>query len=211
MFDIGWGEMLVIAIVLLLVVGPKELPGMLRSFGKTTAKLRVMANDFRKQFDEALKEADLDDLKTLNKDVRKLNPVNEIRKALSPMEEAARDVRSGLDKAMNPTGSSAAGSQAAKPATPAAAAAPEAVAKAEPATTTPAEKPATAKPVARAKPAARKPAAAKTPAKSAAKPKPAAKPKAAAVKPAAKPDSAARPAAAKPGAASKPKAGGAAS
>lgn len=102
MFDIGWGEMLVIAIVLIVVVGPKELPGMLRTFGRTTAKLRVMANDFRRQFDEALKEAELDDVKKIADDVRALNPKNEIKKALSPMEKAAQDVRAGLDAAMKP-------------------------------------------------------------------------------------------------------------
>ena len=102
MFDIGWTEMLVIAIVVIVVVGPKELPGMLRTFGKTTSKLRVMANDFRRQFDDAMKEADLDDLKKVADDVRALNPKNEIRKALSPMEKAAQDVRAGLDAAMKP-------------------------------------------------------------------------------------------------------------
>ena len=54
MFDIGWTEMLVIAIVMIVVVGPKDLPRMLRTFGKTTAKLRAMAGDFQKQFNEAL-------------------------------------------------------------------------------------------------------------------------------------------------------------
>ncbi|MEO3998971.1 Sec-independent protein translocase protein TatB [Mesorhizobium sp. CAU 1732] len=103
MFDIGWSEMLVIAVVMIVVVGPKELPGMLRTFGKTTAKLRAMAGDFRKQVDEALKEAELDDLKKMADEARKLNPANEIRKAMSPMEQAAKDVRAGLDTAMNPT------------------------------------------------------------------------------------------------------------
>ncbi len=102
MFEIGWTEMLVIAIVLIVVVGPKDLPKMLRTFGKTTSKLRAMAGDFRKQFDEALKEAELDDLKSLADDARKLNPTNEIKKALSPMEKAAQDVRAGLDAAMKP-------------------------------------------------------------------------------------------------------------
>lgn len=103
MFEIGWTEMLVIAIVMIVVVGPKDLPKMLRTFGKTTARMRAMAGDFRKQFDEALKEAELDDLKTLADDARKLNPASEIRKALSPMEKAAQDVRAGLDAAMKPT------------------------------------------------------------------------------------------------------------
>jgi sec-independent protein translocase protein TatB len=102
MLDIGWPEMLVIAIVLIVVVGPKDLPKMLRTFGKTSSSLRRMAGDFRKQFDEAMKEAELDEIKNLASDARKLNPASEIRKALNPMEQAARDVRSGLDSAMNP-------------------------------------------------------------------------------------------------------------
>ena len=102
MFEIGWTEMLVIAVVMIVVVGPKDLPRMLRTFGKTTSKMRAMAGDFRKQFDEAMKEADLEDLKTLAADARKLNPAGEIKKAMSPMEKAAQDVRAGLDAAMNP-------------------------------------------------------------------------------------------------------------
>lgn len=120
MLDIGWGEMLVIAIVVIVVVGPKELPGMLRTFGKTTSKLRVMANDFRKQFDEALKEAELDDLKKVADDVRALNPKNEIRKALAPMEQAAKDVRAGLDAAMQPKAEPAPDEQVASTDAPAA-------------------------------------------------------------------------------------------
>ena len=59
MFDLGWPELLVVALVLIIVVGPKDLPAMLRTFGKTTRKLRSMAGDFRSQFDDALKEAEL--------------------------------------------------------------------------------------------------------------------------------------------------------
>lgn len=102
MFDIGWTEMLVIAIVLIVVVGPKDLPNMLRTFGRTTAKLRSMAADFQKQFNEALKEADLDDVKKSVDSLRGLNPAAEIRKQLNPFEQAAADVRSGVDAAMKP-------------------------------------------------------------------------------------------------------------
>ena len=102
MFDIGWTEMLVIAIVLIVVVGPKDLPRMLRTFGRMTGKLSSMAGEFRKQFDEALKEAELEDVKKTISDARKLNPASEIRKALSPMEKAAEDVRTGLEQVMKP-------------------------------------------------------------------------------------------------------------
>jgi sec-independent protein translocase protein TatB len=104
MFDLGWPEMLLIAIVLIVVVGPKDLPKMLRAFGRTTSKMRSMAGEFRKQFDDAMKEAELDELKSLANDARKLNPASELKKAMSPMEKAARDVKSGLDSAMKPTG-----------------------------------------------------------------------------------------------------------
>ncbi len=103
MFEVGWTEMLVIAIVMIVVVGPKDLPRMLRTFGKATSKMRSMAGEFRKQFDEALKEAELEDVKTLASDMRKLNPAADIRKALNPMEKAAADLKAGVDAAMKPT------------------------------------------------------------------------------------------------------------
>jgi len=99
MLELGWSEILVIAIVLIVVVGPKDLPRVLRSFGRTTSKLRAMAGDFRRQFDEALREAELEDVKSLVDDVKKLDPRAEIRKHLSPLEEAGRDIRSGLNEA----------------------------------------------------------------------------------------------------------------
>ncbi|MBM2714816.1 twin-arginine translocase subunit TatB [Mesorhizobium caraganae] len=113
MFEVGWTEMLVIAIVMIVVVGPKDLPNMLRTFGRTTAKLRAMAADFQKQFNEALKEAELDDVKKSVDTLRGLNPAAEIRKQLNPFEQAAADVRSGVDAVMKPK-------PAVDPATPAA-------------------------------------------------------------------------------------------
>ena len=65
MFDIGWSEMVVVATVAILVVGPKDLPGMLRAFGKTMGNLRRMASDFQRQFNDALKESDLDELQNI--------------------------------------------------------------------------------------------------------------------------------------------------
>jgi sec-independent protein translocase protein TatB len=102
MFEVGWSEMLVIAVVLIVVVGPKDLPHMLRQFGRTTAKLRAMAGDFRKQFDEALKEAELDDVKQSIDQIRGFDPRTTVRKHLSPFEQAVQDVRSGVDNVMKP-------------------------------------------------------------------------------------------------------------
>ena len=82
MFDIGWSEILVIAVVAIVVVGPKELPRMLRSFGKTMGSVRRMSNDFKRQFDEALREAEreagLEDTKKQLQAATK--PLSDIRK-----------------------------------------------------------------------------------------------------------------------------------
>ncbi len=110
MFDIGWTEMLVIAVILIVVVGPKDLPKMLRTFGQMTKKVRGMAGDFQKQFNEALKEAELDDVKQSVDALRSLNPAAQIKKQLNPFEKAAADVRSGLDTAMKPKPAAAAAS-----------------------------------------------------------------------------------------------------
>ncbi|MBS9720154.1 twin-arginine translocase subunit TatB [Tianweitania sp. BSSL-BM11] len=103
MFNIAGTEMLVIAVVMVVVVGPKDMPKMLRTFGKFTAKMSSLAGDFRKQFDDALKEAELDDVRKSVNDLRSLNPKNEIRKALNPFEKAADDVRTGMDQVMRPS------------------------------------------------------------------------------------------------------------
>jgi sec-independent protein translocase protein TatB len=63
MFDIGWSELLVVAVVAIVVVGPKDLPDMLRNLGKGMRTVRRMASDFQGQFNEALKEAELDDVR----------------------------------------------------------------------------------------------------------------------------------------------------
>ena len=61
MFDFGSGELLVIGVVALVVIGPKELPGVLRTVGKTVARMRRMAGEFQGQFQDALREAELHD------------------------------------------------------------------------------------------------------------------------------------------------------
>lgn len=71
MFDIGWTEMLVLGIITLLAVGPRQLPGMLRNIGKYVGQMRSMASDFRRQMDDVADEMDarkqLEDLKQLKK------------------------------------------------------------------------------------------------------------------------------------------------
>lgn len=81
MFDIGWSELLVIAAVALIVIGPKELPGVLRSIGHWMGKIRRMASDFQGQFNEAMREAEMSDLK----------------KHADDLSESVKSATSGLD------------------------------------------------------------------------------------------------------------------
>ncbi len=96
MFDIGWTELLVIAVVLIVVVGPKDLPPMLRAFGKMTARARKVAGEFRAQFDEALREAELDDVRNTISDAQKLNPVNSLREAMNPLRQMGNEIKADL-------------------------------------------------------------------------------------------------------------------
>ena len=63
MFDVSWGELLIVGAVALVVIGPKDLPKALRTLGQTTAKLKRMAAEFQNQFNEAMREAELDEIR----------------------------------------------------------------------------------------------------------------------------------------------------
>src|ERR1700753_4304635 len=71
MFDIGWSEIAVIAVVALIAIGPKELPGVLRMVGQWMGKARKMASEFQGQFNEAMREAEMADLRKIFETVKK--------------------------------------------------------------------------------------------------------------------------------------------
>ena len=103
MFDMSWGEVLVIGAVALVVIGPKDLPKALRTLGNMTAGVRKMAGEFQSQFNEAMREAELDEIKKqvsgLNDEVSSIgNEVSSLNTAFDPI-----------------TGSSTPGSAAAAP------------------------------------------------------------------------------------------------
>jgi sec-independent protein translocase protein TatB len=70
MFDIGWSELLVIVVVAIVVVGPKELPRLLRTFGHYAGKLRRAAADFQRQFEQAMRESELDEVRQNLENIR---------------------------------------------------------------------------------------------------------------------------------------------
>jgi len=125
MFDIGWSELVVIAVVALIAIGPKELPGVLRMVGQWMGKARKMAAEFQGQFQEAMREAEMADLKksfdevkeaatgftsnnvmtSLEKDVSKALDIDGIDKAASATEAPAIEppARSNVDAPVTPT------------------------------------------------------------------------------------------------------------
>lgn len=87
MFDVGWSELLVIGVVALIVIPPKDLPGAFRSAGRAIGKLRQMAGDFRTQFDDAMREADIHEVKKTFTDLQTsaseaAAPLNTIREEI---------------------------------------------------------------------------------------------------------------------------------
>lgn len=90
MFDIGWSELLLVAVVAVVVIGPKELPRALRALGHWMGKARRMAGDFQRQFNEAIREAELDDVKKQVSDLGKIDPIGDIRKEMTKAEAGIR-------------------------------------------------------------------------------------------------------------------------
>ncbi len=118
MFEIGWSEMLLCAIVALVVVGPKDLPHMMRAFGRWVAQLRALAAQFQRSMEEAAREMDSEDLRDAQKSFRDLKSIR------NPFEAAMRGVTDAMNapaKKPPAAGSSAEGAAAAgvpPPATP---------------------------------------------------------------------------------------------
>lgn len=83
-----------VAVVLILVVGPKDLPPMLRSFGRTVKKYRGMANDFKSQFNDALDESELDELRQTVADAKSYNPLTQMKDAV---KEVGADINEAVD------------------------------------------------------------------------------------------------------------------
>ncbi len=101
MLDIGWTEILVISVVVLFVVGPKDIPKVLRTAGQWAGKVRALAKEFRESVDDAVREAELDEVRKTVESARS-GFRNEIRSTIDPGGELTRslaDVSVGPDRA----------------------------------------------------------------------------------------------------------------
>jgi sec-independent protein translocase protein TatB len=97
MLNVGWSELLVIGIVLLVVVGPRDLPQTLRAFGRMIRGLGKMSSEFRTQFEEALRKNEIDELRRGPGDVANFDPSKAIRDAVSPFRQTGQGMRADID------------------------------------------------------------------------------------------------------------------
>lgn len=101
MLDIGWPELMIVALVTIIVVGPKELPRVLRTATQLMRKVRAMASEFQTGIDDLAREAELDDLKksiekTASTDIvgeleNEIDPTGEVNKSVQEMEASLNE------------------------------------------------------------------------------------------------------------------------
>ncbi len=100
MFDIGWSEMAVIALLTLIVIGPKELPRVLRTVGQWVRKAQSLAREFQRGLDDMAREADLEDAKKLVDAGRSIaNPKKMVMDTLDPtgsLGDEAKDLQTAI-------------------------------------------------------------------------------------------------------------------
>ncbi len=87
MFDIGWPEFLVILVVALIIIGPRDLPGALRQVGRWVRSARKVAREFQRHVDDAMRDTELEDLKKGIEATRSLNVKRQLEKFVDPDDE----------------------------------------------------------------------------------------------------------------------------
>ena len=97
MFDIGWSEMAVVAVVALVVIGPKDLPKLLRQVGEWTGKARALAREFQGHLDELARQSELDDLKKQAEKVTSFDMKEEIANTIDPGGDLRKSVEAAAD------------------------------------------------------------------------------------------------------------------
>ncbi len=131
MFDIGWSELLVIAVVAIVVVGPKDLPRLMRTFGHYAGKLRRAAADFQRQFDEAMRDTEIEEVKKAIESVRDETPSVDLKAPIDKpiMLPSSQQKPAQTNGKGTPTEEGPAESEPAKPARAKRASKPKAVAE----------------------------------------------------------------------------------
>ncbi len=98
MFDLGWSKLIIIAMLAIVVVGPKDLPALLRTIGKFIGQIRRQADEFRQQFNDAMKDTELDQIRKDVEDIKRTatDSIRDIETSaadsVKPFETAASDI-----------------------------------------------------------------------------------------------------------------------
>ena len=87
--QIGFFEILLLAVIALVVVGPQDLPRLMRGLGRATAKLRALSDEFRGAFDQMAREAEVEELRREIEALKSANPVKEVSEAFREAGEEA--------------------------------------------------------------------------------------------------------------------------
>lgn len=95
MFDIGWPEMAIVAVIALIIIGPRDLPRIMRYVGRWAGKARRMAREFQRSFDDMVRESEMDEIKKGVESVSGYKPAKEIENAIDPT--------GSLKKSLDPT------------------------------------------------------------------------------------------------------------
>lgn len=138
MFDLDWSKLMLIAVIAVVFIGPKELPSALRTLGKWVAKARTMAGEFQRNVDDMMREADLQDIKKSVDEIRgiasspttlvekAIDPKGELRNAFAPPEFGSLEPPADKLAAITPPVTAPQPAPAPPPASPAVASAPPA-------------------------------------------------------------------------------------
>ncbi|WP_232629984.1 Sec-independent protein translocase protein TatB [Methylobacterium sp. Leaf118] len=110
MLDMSWGEVMLIGGVALIVIGPKDLPKALRTLGQVTTKVRRMAGEFQHQFSEAIREAELEEVRRDVEGVKRT--VDSVRPTFNPVDTIRNEIRSAVEGRTGPAAPSAAEAEA---------------------------------------------------------------------------------------------------
>ena len=104
MFDIGWQELIVIGVVALVVIGPKDMPVAIRAVSRWAGKARALAREFQQGLDEVVREAELQDIKKTIDEVQTFDVKGEIAKTVDPTGEVAKTLdMSDVEKTVGET------------------------------------------------------------------------------------------------------------
>ena len=98
MFDIDSGKLLILGVIALIVLGPKELPRVMRQVGNALSKMRQMAGEFQSQFSEAMKQSEMEELK---KDMAKMADQARVDINYDPIGDTDRQMRAAIDGKKN--------------------------------------------------------------------------------------------------------------